>query len=180
MVVGEVERLTGPESRWNGRVEIHDDPNVAGQPAFRAMKAWSCSVIVHRSVADDPGSLRSLVHEAVHSVSAGMTREAFDRFRGYEEGVAEWITRAIGPAVTRALQFDVSFEARDAFDDLIQLLEMLRDVTGLGAEAFYFGLLRTPLAERERTVVQWAMAANRAEKPARVLAGIAAMLRGLR
>ncbi len=75
-VVLVVEELTGLPSRWSGRVELVPDAE------FRGKKLFSCSILLDTAVAQHPVRWRTLIHEALHSVSAGYTRADYDTLIG--------------------------------------------------------------------------------------------------
>lgn len=176
----QIEQLTGLRSRWNGTLHITEEVDVENVPTCRAKKEWECSITLHAAYLNTPGLLQTIVHEMLHSVSVGLTPLSFRRFRGYEEGIVERLTRLLHPQVAGAMSAAVGSEARDAFDNYILSLEQLRGIAQMETEAFYLGLLQTPLEARETLVVQWAKQQYAHESEARVLARIAFLLRGLR
>jgi hypothetical protein len=105
---------------------------------------------------------------------------AFREYRGYEEGVVEKLTRHFASSIAAEMQVAIHYENRDSFDDFINHLERLRELTGQTEESFYLGLLATPLASREQSVIQWVMKANPDENEIRLLARIAFALRALK
>ncbi len=175
-----IEQLTGLPSRWNGTLHITEEVDVENVPACRAKKEWGCSITLHAAYLDTPGLFQTIVHEMMHSVSVGLTPLGFRRFRGYEEGVVERLTRLLHPQIAGAMNIAVASETRDAFDNYILSLEQLRGLAQMDTHAFYLGLLQTPLEGREALVVQWAKQQYAHESEARVLARIVSLLRGLR
>ena len=174
-----VESLTGLPSRWNGQVHFTDAVNVRGEPAYLAKKDWSCSITVHVERANSSRLFETLIHEAFHSVSAGLTFSAFQKFPGFEEGVVEWLTRRFGPQIAQEMNRTASFQ-RDVFERALAALNALWMLTNRLEEEFYLGLLRTPLAQRQESVVQWVGEADPLQSRARILARISLLLRQLR
>ena len=175
-----VAAFTGLTSNWTGQVHLSEELGGDGRPRFKAKKDWGCSISIHQGSLSDPGLFGTLVHECFHCFSRGLTAPVFDRFKGYEEGVVEGLTQLTGERIAQAMPISVAFEIRYTFDNYVQPLERLRAETELDSESFYLEMLRTPLAEREAKVVQWAIAAHPSERRARVLARIAADMRELR
>ena len=68
----EVERLTGLQSRWSGRVVLGTEVNALGRPRYFGAKYWNCDIVLHRSRLLSPQRYSTLVHEAFHSVSVGL------------------------------------------------------------------------------------------------------------
>ena len=100
-------------------------------------------------------------HEVLHAHSVGLFEPGIYESRlGYEEGVVEQTMRLIRDQV---LSFEfapgsVDFSATDAdnvYNGYIDRLEQLRGMTRRDARSFYMELLRTPLADREETILQW-------------------------
>ena len=60
-----VEELTGLPSRWNGTVEIVPLTDFFGK------KLFSCSIQIADTAAASEARWRTLIHELLHSVSAG-------------------------------------------------------------------------------------------------------------
>lgn len=60
-------------------------------------KRWGCDILFHADLTNNPLRWRTLLHEVLHSVSAGMTEQDYRRFRGWEEGVVEWLQRRWRP-----------------------------------------------------------------------------------
>lgn len=179
-ILSHVEMLTGLASRWDGTIHLSEEVDIGGHPRFTARKDLSCSLTVHQSFLHDPKLYGTLVHESLHAVSVGVTRAAYDQFQGYEEGVVEKVTRLLGPHIAAAMGIAYDFGTRTSYLSALGLLEQLRAKTGRAEEEFYLELLKTPLAQREQTVVQWTMEASPNMPRARVLAQIAAISRGLK
>ena len=179
-IIDWLKQHTGLVSRWNGRIHTSDDIDINGLPAFSAKKEWDCEIAVHQSVLQTSGLFETLVHECLHSVSVGMEPLPYFRYRGYEEGTVELATRLLGPQIAISMKFPGAFDSRVSYNRYVQLLEKLRMETGKDEQDFTLALLRTPLAYREQTVVEWVTNNNPQEAPVRALARIAALQRELR
>ena len=90
------------------------------------------------------------------------------------------LTRLLGPRIEAGLGMTGNLTARQAFLEEVSLLEKLRVRSGLDAEDFYLSLIRTPLADREKAVVEFLRTANPGEPLARLLAEISPITRKLR
>jgi hypothetical protein len=106
-VIRIVSELTGLTSRWGGAVRL---VNGSG---FLARKSWSCEIDVDRNIANRDERWPTIVHEAMHSVSVGLTREAYVRLRGWEEGLAENLQRLLLPQIAKALTLELDSATLD-------------------------------------------------------------------
>ncbi|HZT42845.1 MAG TPA: hypothetical protein VFA07_11825 [Chthonomonadaceae bacterium] len=179
-ITSAVEQYSGLRSRWNGQIAISEEVDLLIQPVFLAKKEWDCSILIHQYALRRKDLIGTLIHECMHAASMGLTPSAYLRFRGYEEGVVEQMTRLLTPRLAGSLNIPIQATARISYQDYIAFLETIRAETGKAAEDFYLNLLRTPLADREDTVVQWAIEANRQEPAVRMLVRIASAMRGLK
>lgn len=148
-----VEELTELPSHWNGIAELIPDAE------YRGRKPFSCSIVLDATLAEQPERWATLIHEALHAVSAGYIPTDFRDFRGWEEGVVEQLQRLWRPAILARLNVSVDdtlwqvHEAAHRFNDYINALEEIRqtlqsDTESLDAVTFYSELLRTPIRER--------------------------------
>ena len=71
--------MTGLRSRWDGTVTVLDDRTAAmfSRAAFFARKDWSCAITILDPVVTAPARWRTLIHEALHSVSVGLTPQSY-------------------------------------------------------------------------------------------------------
>lgn len=94
-----VEEVTGLRSRWNGTVRIIDVATAAltSQTPFFAKKEWSCGITLVETTLNSERRWRSLLHEALHSVSVGLTKDSYDLFAPWEEAVVETLQRTYRP-----------------------------------------------------------------------------------
>ena len=144
-------RLTGLPSRWNGELVLVPD---AG---FKGKKLFSCSILLDASLATQEVRWRTLIHEALHALSAGYNQSDYNAFTGWEEGVAEQLQRLIRPKVLAVLGVSVrpdvfsEAEAGHLFNPRIRAVESLRIALGISeqqSEQFYIDLLATPIKSR--------------------------------
>ena len=163
-VVAEVERMTGLRSRWNGSVTVLDDRTAAmfSREAFFARKDWSCAITVLDPVATAPSRWRTLIHEALHSVSVGLTVRSYAQAALWEEAIVENLQRLYRPVLLRSLGVDVPetlFEAEEvnwrfapALAAMLRISVALAE-TGIFETQFLERLLRTPLTDRKATAL---------------------------
>jgi len=145
-VLGE---LTGLTSRWNGEVELSQDARAFGR------KPFSCRIVLNKRLADQPVRWRTLIHEALHSFSAGYNSQDYQAWRGWEEGVVEQLQRLFRPSVLARLSVTVDAaifreaEVDYLFNKHIKALEQLREATGAReVQEFYLDLLATKIKDR--------------------------------
>jgi hypothetical protein len=157
-------------SRWTGRLVV--DPSIQG-----AATDYDGTVRVdphYAGVASRFARDWVLSHEAVHTISRGLTPEAFARLPGWEEGPAEGMRRLLQQRIfTAALGYsqpDTTYAmqatARAPYDAYVVMLERARNALGMDGFAFYRALLATPLAARPTTVDRWARRARMRTTPA--------------
>jgi len=149
-VLGE---LTGLTSRWSGEVELSQDPRASGR------KPFSCRIVLNERLADQPVRWRTLIHEALHSFSAGYNMTDYQACLGWEEGVIEQTQRLLRPVVLErlGLQIDdsifMSVEAHYSFNKYIRALERIRIALGHEEQLrFYLSLLATKIKQRQNYV----------------------------
>jgi hypothetical protein len=144
--------LTGLPSNWNGRLEL------VLNAEFRGRKPFTCDIQIDAELTRQPGRWATLIHEALHAVSAGYDRSDYQAFRGWEEGVVEQLQRLFRPTVLARLGVSIDetiwqeHEANHRFNEYISALEEIRralnDPIAENPVRFYAGLLATPLRER--------------------------------
>lgn len=148
-VVEVVTEITGLTSRWSGRAEL------VSEVPYKGLKSFSCLFRLRADLANDPLRWRTLIHEALHAVSVGLSVPDYQRFRGWEEGVVEQLQRLhrgqilgrLGVAHDEAVYQQE--EAAHRFNVYIDALEQLRSALEIGETApFYLDLLRAPLGDR--------------------------------
>lgn len=148
-IVEVLTELTGLTSRWNGEVELSQDARAFGR------KPFSCRIVLNENLADQSVRWRTLIHEALHSFSAGYNREDYQAWRGWEEGVVEQLQRLLRPSVLARLSITVDAvvfkeaEVDYLFNKHIEALEQLREVTDAQeVQEFYLDLLMTRIKDR--------------------------------
>ena len=159
--------LTGLPSNWNGRLELVQNAE------FRGRKPFGCDIQIDAELAQSPERWATLIHEALHAVSAGYDRNDFQAFRGWEEGVVEQLQRLIRQTVLVRLNVTVDeaiwqqHEANHRYNEYIDALEEIRGALHIPeAEEpllFYIGLLAIPIKERPGAVL--GMGYQRSELP---------------
>ncbi len=145
-VLGE---LTGLDSRWNGEVELSQDIRAYGR------KPFSCRIVLNERIAEQPVRWRTLIHEALHSFSAGYNSGDYRAWRGWEEGVVEQLQRLLRPSVLAQIAVTVdeavfqSVEEGHTFNEYVEALERLREATdSRTSQEFYCELLATEIKNR--------------------------------
>ncbi len=148
-VVDALSELTGLSSRWNGDVELSQDTRIFGR------KPFSCRIVLNQQLADNPIRWRTVIHEALHSFSAGYNSQDYQLWRGWEEGVVEQLQRLLRPSVLNRLDIRVNeatfqeAEVDYVFNRYIVELEHLREATGTTSlRTFYLNLLSTKIKDR--------------------------------
>src|SRR5579864_1594585 len=109
-----VSDITKLPSRWSGRVELV--PNAD----FKGKKRFQCDIQIDADLAARDARWSTLIHEILHSVSAGYTPDDFQTYRGWEEGVVEQLQRLIRPEVMALLNVSVPEEVFSASEQFHQ------------------------------------------------------------
>ncbi len=123
------ERLGRP-SRWSGLVEITDDPNIRGAKPFR------CDIVINVGLIGKAERWRTLIHEMLHTFSAGYKPLDYVAFRGWEEGVVEGLQRILRAAIVAELGLTIdetvftTVEAGHEYAEYVQALEKHSRGTG--------------------------------------------------
>lgn len=153
-----LEQITGISSNWNGTVQLVPDA------AFRGKKPFTCSIEIDALLAQQELRWRTLIHEAIHALSAGYIRAAYMDNVGWEEGVVEKLQRLLRQEILRRLNvvveeaIFVAAEAEQAYNEYIDALEDVRRAAGIENEVeFYLGLLKTPIKERYTSLIKSAL-----------------------
>jgi hypothetical protein len=152
-IVDVLTEMTGLASRWSGEVELSQDPRIMGR------KPFSCRIIVNAGLVDQSARWRTLIHEAMHSLSAGYNMTDYQAFLGWEEGVVEQTQRLLRPIVLERLGVQVdssvfsSAESAYSFNKYIRAIELLRNALGREDEQeFYLTLLATEIKRRHNLI----------------------------
>ena len=158
-IVSILTELTGLPSRWSGRVELVPDAE------FKGRTRQMCDIQLDAAFVAQDRRWSTLIHEALHSLSAGYNANDFREYRGWEEGIVEQLQRMCRPVVLSQLGVAISdtvFYAEEEshnFNDYIAALESLRlmlreaslpNVTQL---SFYIDLLGRPIKDRPSSVL---------------------------
>ncbi len=145
--------ILGRPSRWSGRVELTSDPTVRGAKPYR------CDIVINEDLAGQDARWRTLIHELLHSYSAGYNSPDYNDLPGWEEGVVEQLQRLLRRDVLSRLEValdEAVFEPNDRRHDynrFIAALEALRLSLKEDAGSFYRDLLATPMRDRQAFVL---------------------------
>ena len=151
LILSVLSRLTGLPSHWNGELVLVPD---AG---FKGKKRFSCSILLDAALASQEVRWRTLIHEALHALSAGYNQVDYNALTGWEEGVVEQLQRLMRPKVLTALGVFISpdvfsdVEVDHLFNPRIRAVDSLRVALGIPeqqSEQFYIDLLATPIKSR--------------------------------
>lgn len=185
-IVAFVEETTGLRSRWNGSVRVVDSDTAAlmSRLPFFAKKDWGCGITVLQATLSNDGRWRSLLHEALHSVSVGLTQESYNQFAPWEEAVVESLQRMYRPALLRSLGVDAD-ESRFAAPEATWRFNRTIDALGriaaerpdVPAREVLEGMLRTPLPARPAFAFEWGRQAESFDRFKRVYAAASGLLR---
>ena len=185
-VVTFVEEMTGLRSRWNGTVQVMDAATAAlsAPSPFLAKKEWGCGITLLETTVNHDGRWRSLLHEALHSVSVGLTEPGYQRLRLWEESVVEILQRMYRPAMLRHLNLDISeswFASIEAAWPYNHALDALSRIAAERPEVslreFAEEMLRIPLLNRPAFVFDWGRQTADFARFKRVYAAASGLLR---
>ncbi len=191
-IIGATEEFTGLPSRWNGGLLILADASgeartvgMLSHALYLAKKEWSCGITVLESVLQNDLRWRTLLHEAIHSVSVGLTEPNYQRLRLWEETVVESLQRLYRPRlfVRLGLQIPESrFTAHEAAwpsqRALLALEHIMAERPEIAPQEFLEQMLRTPLPDRPAFAFEWGRQAADFEHFKRVYAAPCGLLRG--
>lgn len=96
----------------------------------------------------------TIVHEAIHSFSVGLIKDAYKRNPGWEEGIVEKLQRLIGPPVLQLSAGIIAKPGEWAYNRYIDALEHIRQMLDEKEDPFYLRLIRIPLSARLDEVIQ--------------------------
>ena len=190
-IIAFVEEQTGLPSRWNGGLLVLTDGTGAARTAqmlarvpYLAKKEWSCSITVVESVLQDDQRWRTLLHEALHSVSVGLTEPDYQRFAPWEEAVVEGLQRLYRPHLFQRMGLNVDEKQFQAHEATWRYERALGAISQIAAERpevllrdFLEGLLRTPLPDRPAFAFAWGRQATDFDHFKRVHAAASGLLR---
>jgi hypothetical protein len=133
-IVAVLTELTGLTSRWSGQLELVPEAGFKGKKPFR------CDILIDEGLARQEIRWTTLIHEALHSFSAGYLRDDYQNFQGWEEGVVEQLQRLLRPSILAAMNVTVSegtlrqLEEGHAYNGFIDALETLRRILKVSDE----------------------------------------------
>jgi len=144
------------ESRWSGDVIIESNSYPRG-----GYFNWEGSLAIRDATEQSIARRIGLVvHEMLHAASAGSHPAAYRVWPGWEEGVAEGLTQILVGEVATTMGYDAASvnETRgiEGYAEYTGPLETIRGLLGMTPEAFYVGLIRTPIMDRPKQVKDWA------------------------
>lgn len=190
-IIAFVEECTGLPSRWNGGLLILEDGTGEAQTAqmlsrvaYLAKKEWNCGITVLESVVQDDQRWRTLLHEALHSVSVGLTEPEYQRFAPWEEAVVESLQRLYRPLLFRRLGLDLDEGPFQALETTWRYQGALGAIGRIAAERpevplrdFLEAMLRTPLPNRPAFAFEWGRQTADFDHFKRVYAAASGLLR---
>ena len=163
-IIAELTALTDLPSRWSGRVELVPDAE---------FKRQMCDIQIDAALAAQDERWPTLIHESLHSISAGYNANDFRNFRGWEEGVVEQLQRLFRPSMLQRMGvvlpagvFD-AVEASHNFNAYIAALEGLRLLLSkpdVNQQSFYLDLLKLPIKERPDRLVRLCLALEQPQR----------------
>lgn len=148
-----LEQWLGRRSRWNGTVELSSASDNYGQAL------WNGSISIDRIVAQTDLRWRTLIHEALHHFSVGLTPPTYFELYGWEEGIVEQLQRIHRPEILLSQGMDIpqaifaAAEKSHEFSEYVEALESLRLALGQPIFDFYHSLLATSLKNRPAHII---------------------------
>ena len=155
-VIQQITRLTGLQTRWRGTVEVEDIPF-----PYWGQKQRTCSISLRRDALAVPERRwTTMIHEAVHSVSAVFTLGHLDaRQARWEEAIAERLQRLLRNDILRALDVTLDerilteLDAAHLYNGDIRTLDVSREALKIDPRTFYLDLLAATVDRRARIVI---------------------------
>ena len=150
-------KMLGRPSRWSGRAELTDSPYIRGAKPFR------CDIVINLELSRQDERWRTLIHEMLHTFSAGYQPLDYAAFRGWEEGVVEQLQRLLRPSILTTLGLEIEeslfadIDQNHDYTEYIDALETIRETLETEATAFYASLLAVPIRDRRRSVFDLGM-----------------------
>ena len=155
-VVDELVRITNLSTRWRGTVVVRgpEFPH-AGQK-----HGW-CGISLREDILAIPEwRWATMIHEGLHSVSAGAEGSRLDPWsRRWEEAIAEQTQRLLRGELLTSLHVELDehvLRARDGshrYNAYIRALEIQRTAEGSNSREFYLKLLGSSPQERVRMLI---------------------------
>jgi len=140
--------LTGLPSRWSGRVELVPEAD------FKGRKRQICDIQIDAALATQDARWATLIHEALHSVSADYNGVDFRTSPGWEEGVVEKLQRMLRPVILTRLSISVDpntfvpGETQHQYNKYIEALTSLSQALNYIEAQFFHDLLKMPIGQR--------------------------------
>ena len=147
-IVAVLMELTGLPSRWSGRVEL------VPEAEFKGRKRAICDIQIDAALATQDARWATLIHEALHSVSADYSGVDFRTAPGWEEGVVEKLQRMFRPVILTRINITVdpatfvSGETQHQYNKYIEVLISLSQTLNYTEEQFFYDLLKMPIRQR--------------------------------
>jgi hypothetical protein len=190
-IIAAVEEFTGLPSRWNGSVLILADASgedravgMLSRVPYLAKKEWNYGITVVESILSDSRRWRTLLHEALHSVSVGLNQPDYERYTLWEEAVVESLQRLYRPLLFGRLGLaieETQFKPMEAVWRYNRALEALGRVAAerpeVPGQEFLEQLLGTPLLDRPAFAFEWGRQSADFEPFKRVYAAASGILR---
>lgn len=150
----EMEKITGTESRWNGMLWKWSIPHAGA-------KEPDCSIELDEDYASGPGGGHTAVHELFHALSSYETSDLYERI-GWEEGVVEKMAQLHGKDLFKLLSGgneetearwakfvdEVDKRGDDPYQPYVDVMEDLRELSGMDEKNFYKQMIQIPVGER--------------------------------
>ncbi len=140
--------LTGLSSRWSGHVELVPEAD------FKGRKRQICDIQIDAVLATQDARWATLIHEALHSVSAGYNGVDFRTSPGWEEGVVEMLQRMLRPTILARLSINLGpstfahGEYQHQYNKYIEVLISLSQALNYDEAQFFHDLLKMPISQR--------------------------------
>jgi len=162
-VVSVVEEMTGLKSRWRGEVRVvQPQEQLFSHRQFTARKDWDCSFSIVATLTNDDARWRTIIHEALHSVSVGLNAQDYETYLGWEEATVEALQRLIRPSILARLGVSVEealfvrVESTWRYEHyVIALRQIATEFPGVSGEEFFRTLLGVRLRDRKAYIFAW-------------------------
>lgn len=152
-IVAALESLLQRRSRWTGVVSLSDDAAIYGKVS------WGGDIAVARDLIAENFRWRTLIHEALHTFSEGLTPSRYADLPGWEEGTVEQAQRLLRREVLSHIGVSVpedvfrSGDMRHRYNPYVDALEGLRQTLNHPSSEFFLPLLNVALRDRPGYVI---------------------------
>ena len=155
--------MTGLKSWWRGEVHvIQPSEQIFSHRQFTARKDWDCSFSIVATLTNDDVRWRTLIHEALHSVSVGLNAQDYGPYLGWEEATVETLQRLIRPSILARLGVSVEealfvrVESIWRYEHYVTAIRQIAtEFPGVSGEEFFRTLLGVHLRDRTAYVFAW-------------------------